>query len=110
MPGHCLPASSARTLGLLFYGLRARGAVAWGELKGDAVAGVTFGMVVYRGRAWTAAEKLAFKAKAGEVRRRRERPGSGQGQDVLQEGRGGGGLHARVPMQQAQCPWLRTCW
>jgi hypothetical protein len=106
------PASQLPSLrpGLLFCGLRARGAVAWGELKGDAVAGVTFGMVVYRGRAWAAAEKLAVKAKAGEVRRRRERPGSGQGQDVLQEGGGGGGLHARVPMQRhAQCPWLRTC-
>ncbi len=84
-----MPQLSSCQPGLLFCGLRARGAVAWGELKGDAMAGAMSGMVVYRGRAWAAAEKLASKAKAGEVRRgagRRRARQRGPGRDVWPAG------------------------
>eukprot|EP00198_Chlamydomonas_reinhardtii_P014049 XP_001703386.1 predicted protein [Chlamydomonas reinhardtii] len=54
--------------GVVFRGLRAKCAVVYGELGGELPAGLaSSGQLAYRGKAWTAAGRVAAKAKAGEV-------------------------------------------
>ncbi len=54
--------------GMVFRGLRARGALVWGELGGELLSGWSLqGQPTYRGKAWAVLSKVASKAKQGEV-------------------------------------------
>lgn len=54
--------------GMVFRGLRARGAAVWGELGGELPSSWSLqGQPTYRGKAWAALSKVASKAKQGEV-------------------------------------------
>ncbi|PNH12300.1 hypothetical protein TSOC_000775 [Tetrabaena socialis] len=62
-------APSAPRDGILFRGLRARGALVYGDLGGELTAGFgpSAGQVAYRSKAWSALGRLGAKSKAGEV-------------------------------------------